>query len=220
MTFWKPLRVAFIKTTDFTHGYQGAAPTRLLGFYRLWAPFYDASVGLDPAYVRSLGTMLGKVVRDGDVTLDVGSGTGLGSVRAASIAARVVAIDPSRDMTRKLERKIDARQIDNIEVRHGYFPDALSPGESFDSIISSFMLAHLEVDDRARAISAMFDRLRPGGRLGLFAARGEIAPTFQTRTEVERQIREAGFTNCEITDLADIYRIVTATRPNESDLAP
>lgn len=213
MTLWKPLRIAYIKTTDLTHGYQGSAPPRLLRFYRLWAPIYDLTVRLDPAYLRALKRMVTSVVRPGDATLDVGSGTGLGSVFAASIAARVVAIDPSPEMTTRLHRKLRRRRLENVEVRQGYFPDSLVAGESFDSVISSFMMAHLETEERARAIVAMFRCLKPGGRLGLFAAQGEIAPTFQTSAELEEQLSLAGFERFEATDLSDIYRITTATRP-------
>jgi cyclopropane fatty-acyl-phospholipid synthase-like methyltransferase len=213
VTLWKPFRIAYIRTTDLTHGYQGSEPDRLLRFYRLWAPVYDLSVRLDPAYLRNLERMVALVVRAGDTTLDAGSGTGLGSVLAAAIAARVVAIDPSREMTTRLHETIRGRRLENVEVRQGYFPDALVSGESFDSVISSFMLAHLETEERARAIIAMFHSLERGGRLGLFAAQGEIAPTFQTRAEVEEQLSAAGFANLEVLDLSDVYRITTATRP-------
>ncbi len=213
MTLWKPFRIAYIKTTDLTHGYQGSASARLLRFYRLWAPIYDLTVRLDPAYLRSLKRMVALVVRPGDMTLDVGSGTGLGSVFAASIAARVVAIDPSQEMIMRLHKKIRGRRLENVEVRQGYFPDSLVPGESFDSVISSFMMAHLKPEERVRAIIAIFRCLKRGGRLGLFAAQGEIAPTFQTRGEVEEQLSAAGFANSEVIDLSDIYRITMATRP-------
>jgi ubiquinone/menaquinone biosynthesis C-methylase UbiE len=213
MTLWKPFRMAYIKTTGLTHGFQGSVPDKLLRFYRLWAPIYDLTVRLDPAYPGSLKRMVASVVRPGDTTLDVGSGTGLGTSAAASIAARVVAIDPSKEMAARLYKKIRIRNLENVEVRQGYFPDALLHGESFDSVISSFMLAHLERDERARAIIAMFRCLNAGGRLGLFSAQGEIAPTFQTRNEVEEHLSAAGFAKSEVRDVSDIYRITTATKP-------
>ena len=212
MTPWKLFRLAYINSTNFTHGYQGSGPAALLRFYRLWAPIYDLSVRLDPAYLRSLKRMVTSVVRPGDATLDVGSGTGLGGIFAASIAARVVAVDPSKEMIARLHNKIRNRRLENVEVRHGYFPDVLIRGESFDSIISSFMFAHLRREERARAITAMFHSLKRGGRLGLFMAQGEIAPTFQTRVEVEGHLSAAGFAGCKVIDLSDIYRITTATR--------
>jgi len=213
MSLWKPLRVIYIRATDLTHGYQGSAPARLRRFYRMWAPIYDLSIRLDPGYLRRLKQMVELVVRPGDVTLDVGSGTGLGTVHAASIAAKVVAIDPSREMTTRLEKKIRGRRLENVEVRHGCFPDALAPGESFDSVTSSFMLAHLDLEERSRAIMEMSRCLKRGGRLGLFAAQGEIASTFQTRAELGQQLSAAGLTNSNVMDLSDIYRITTATKP-------
>ena len=55
--------------------------------------------------------------------------------------------------------------------------------------------------------------LKRRGRLGLFAAQGEIASTFQAMAEVEEQVLAAGLTNFEAIDLSDIYRITTATKP-------
>ena len=56
--------------------------------------------------------------------------------------------------------------------------------------------------------------LRPGGRLGLFLAEGEIAPLFSTRPELEEYLSNAGFVDCHIEDSDDVYRIVTAGRPS------
>jgi hypothetical protein len=46
--------MAYIQTADLTHGYQGSVPAELLRFYWLWAPIYDLTVCLDPAYPRSI----------------------------------------------------------------------------------------------------------------------------------------------------------------------
>ena len=213
MTFWRPLRLAFIKSTDWTHGFQGEQPSKLIHFYKWWAPFYDFSVRLDPGYPRGLKQMVDAVVQPGDITLDVGSGTGLGTLLASSSAARVVAIDPSEAMCAKLCKKLQRRRINNVDVRHGYFPEALFAEESFDSVMTSFMLAHLDADARVAAIKAMFACLKSGGRLGLFAAQGEVAPTFQTRAELDPLLTAVGFVQSEVHDLADIYRVTTAVKP-------
>ena len=216
VTIRRVLRIAHIRTTDLTHGFQGAGSKKLLRFYKLWAPIYEASVRLDPGYMRGLRRMVSLAVRSGDRTLDVGSGTGLSTLLAASVAAQVVAVDPSAEMSAKLRKKVRVRQIDNIEIRQSFFPDALMPGETFDSVISSFMLAHLDRPERERAMAAIFHCLEPGGRVGLFAAQGEIASTFQTRDEIEGCLAAAGFESWEVRDLFDIYRIVVATRSSSS----
>ena len=151
-------------------------------------------------------------VRPGDVTLDIGCGTGLSTVYAASIAKKVVGVDPSPDMTRKLTKKIQRRNIKNIEIKNGYFPEALAHGEKFDSIISSFMLAHFGPKQRAQLIVEIYNRLNGGGRLGLFSAQGEVAPTFERRKETVNNLSLAGFQDIEVRDVSDVYRISAARK--------
>ncbi len=212
MTIWKPLRILFIRSTDFTHGYQKAGSSQINRFYKLWSHCYDFTVGLDAAYKRELRNMVNSVVTQRDITLDIGCGTGLGTIYAATIATSVIGIDPSCDMIEKLLRKIQKRNIENVETRRGYFPNVLTPLEKFDSVISSFMLAHLSSESRAQFIAKMFDCPSPGGRLGLFSAQGEIASTFQSRDEILNNLSSAGFQDIKIKDVSDIYRITTATR--------
>lgn len=205
MTLWKPLRLLFIKSTDLTHGFQNNQG-KLGKFYRFWASCYDFSVGLEPAYQRELRKMVAAVVRPGDVTLDIGCGTGLGALAAARIAAKVVGIDPSQAMLVKLQTKTQQQKLANIEIRAGFFPDEIDPTEKFDSVISSFMLAHLPPESRQHIIADMFDCLKPNGRLGLFGAQGEIASAFQTRDELMHNLSAAGFQEIQINDVSDIYR--------------
>ncbi len=200
-----------MKTTNLTHGYQ--QNRKAAGWlYKLWAPVYDLSVGLDPAYRRNLMGMVEGVVGVSDRVLDVGCGTGLGTVAAANNAKEVVALDPSQAMLDRLGRKLKREKIGNVEIRKGYFPDGLEEGKSYECIIASFMLAHLSPEARRVAIRAMFERLTSGGRIGLFGAQGEIAPAFQTKKELETNLVEAGFDNISIEDVSDIYRIATAVK--------
>ena len=211
MTVTKPFRYLYIKTTNLTHGYQDNR-SQLSVFYQLWAPLYDFSVWIDPAYKRNLFQMVKLVVQDGDAVLDVGCGTGLATVAAAENAQSVVALDPSQEMLSKLQKKLKRKHVSNVEIIHGYFPHALADRSVFDSIVSSFTLAHFSPDAKREALKAMFDRLAPGGRLGLFGARGEIATSFQTRDELLQNLSAAGFKDAGISDVSDIYRIATATR--------
>ena len=61
------LRQGYIKITDMTHGFQSKPVSKFLLFYRWWAPFYDLSVKLDPAYCRHLHQMIDTVVESGSV---------------------------------------------------------------------------------------------------------------------------------------------------------
>jgi ubiquinone/menaquinone biosynthesis C-methylase UbiE len=205
------LRRLYIKTTDLTHGYKGN-PSKLASLYKLWSPLYDTSIKMDPAYNRNLKRMVFSAVSKNDSTLDIGCGTGIGTIHASKIARRVLGIDPSKDMLHKLQTKIRKQSIENIEIRNGFFPQSLKYGERFGSIISSFMLAHLSRSQQMQAVIAMFDILEPGGKIGLFSAQGEIAPTFQTRKELTDDLSSAGFSNYYFLDLDDIYRITIAKK--------
>jgi len=202
----------YIKTTDITHGFQNERVSKFLFFYRLWARFYDMSVKLDPAYCRNLKRMIDAVVTSEGVTLDIGCGTGLSAVYAAAIADKVIGIDPSTDMLDRLKKKIRKHKITNIDIRQGFFPEAVKAGEKFQSIISSFMLAHLNKNQRTSVIREMFNLLESKGKIGLFSAQGEIASTFQTKEEIRNNLSCAGFRDIVIQDIDDIYRISTAIK--------
>jgi len=211
VTFWKPLRTFYIRTTNLTHGFQENR-TALDSFYKLWAPLYDLSVSLDSGYKRNLSRMVKRVVQASDCVLDVGCGTGLATLAAAKNAKEVVALDPSQAMLDKLAKKIGREKLRNVEVRNGFFPEGLEKGKTYDSVITSFMLAHLSPETRRAAVNSMFDLLAPGGRIGLFEAQGEIAPTFQTKKEIRTNLLESGFGDIGIEDVSDIYRIATAVK--------
>lgn len=212
MSVWKPLRWLYIKTTDYPHGFQGERSEKIISFYKLWSLFYEFSVKLDPAYTRELRNMVKTVVKKDDIILDVGCGTGLGAIPASRIARKVIGIDFSLEMTSKLNKKIHLNCIENIEVINGSFPEAIPNGSKFNSIISSFTMVHFTPKRRISLYKYMYDCLENNGRLGLFSAQGEIAPTFESQNEIESNLDSAGFQNIEISDVSDIYRIVKANK--------
>ena len=212
MSFWKPFRKLYIKTTDLTHGFQGELE-KIVSFYKLWAFCYDFSVKLDPAFSRELKNMIDSVVKETDVVLDIGCGTGLGTIPASEIAKKVIATDLSPDMIDKLKKRIHHKKLGNIEVIVGSFPESLNQEAKFDSVISSFAIAHFPVEQRGIIYQHIFSHLISNGRMGLFSAQGEIASTFETKDEIIRNCESAGFRRIEIDEVSDIYRIVKAERP-------
>ncbi len=213
MSIARTLRTFYIKTTNLTQSYQGKSG-RLVSFYRLWALCYDFSVGLDPAFRGRMKQMISAVVRPADRVLDIGCGTGISTFFAAEIGAEVTGIDISAQMLAKLEKKIARRKSRNIALVHGSFPEALPDGAMFNCIISSFAIVHFTPEQRKDIYRQIYARLEDSGRLGLFAAQGEIAPSFETTKELRTNLAAAGFRNVEIEDVSDIYRIVTALKPS------
>ncbi len=209
-------RSLFIRTTNLTHGYQGM-DRKLVAFYRAWSKIYDLTVSVDPAYRREMCRMIDKVVTRGDTVLDLGAGTGLGTMRAARLAEQVVAVDLSSDMMQRLRNKARRQGLSNIESVVGRFPEALPAGRWFQVIFSSFAIAHWPEQARGELYHQIFSVLEPDGRIGLFSARGEIASTFETRAEVVTNLRAAGFVDIEVADVADVYRTVTARRPSRDE---
>ncbi|MFB0561262.1 MAG: class I SAM-dependent methyltransferase [Candidatus Lokiarchaeia archaeon] len=213
MSFGKIFRKLFIKTTDFTHGFQEKPRKSLLSFYKLWSLCYDFSVKLDPAYPREMKRMIDSVVKQGDVVLDIGCGTGLGTIHASKIAKKVIGIDLSPDMTDKLKKKIHHKKIENIEIIVGSFPESLPQEAKFDSVISSFTIVHFPIEQRGIIYEHIFNHIVSNGRIGLFSAQGEVGSTFETKPEIIKNLKSVGFQKLEIEDVFDIYRIVRADKP-------
>jgi len=182
-------------------------------FYAVWSTIYDWSVGLDPAYRGNARGMVEDTIREGDRALDVGIGTGLLAESGARMAGEYIGIDYSGSMLAKAAKKVARLNLGNVLLRWGDARELPYEDDSFDAVVSSFVLPHFARDERPGVIAEMARVLRPGGRLGLFLAQGEIASLFPLRTELEGQLAEAGFADVEIADRDHVYRIVTAMVP-------
>ncbi|WP_374470926.1 methyltransferase domain-containing protein [Phenylobacterium sp.] len=90
--------------------------------------------------------------------LDVGSGPGFLLRQAAARGFQAEGVEPDANV-------IAATRGQGLAVRHGYFPDALDPGASYDLIVFNDVLEH--VPDAAAALEASFRHLAPAGVLCL-----------------------------------------------------
>lgn len=93
--------------------------------------------------------------------LEIGSGPGFYTMQLAATAASVVAVDASPAMSRHLLRRLARGGVRNVMVGLGRLPDELPVRQSFDLVLSVGVLNYVE--DLAGSLSAIADRLAPGG---------------------------------------------------------
>ncbi len=99
-----------------------------------------------------------------DRVLDIGAGTGLLTLAAASEVAHVTALDISPAMCRRLEDEIVRCSIDNVDVLAGTASELPLADGSIDVILSNYCFHHLRDPEKRRALSEAARVLRPGGR--------------------------------------------------------
>lgn len=113
----------------------------------------------------------------GHRVLDVGCGTGSLVVltKASCPDVDVVGVDPDDKALARATRK--ARRVGaSIQLDRG-FSDALDyPDASFDRVLSSFMLHHLERGEKERTLDEIRRVLKPGGSLHLLDFGGPESP--------------------------------------------
>jgi 2-polyprenyl-3-methyl-5-hydroxy-6-metoxy-1,4-benzoquinol methylase len=95
---------------------------------------------------------------DGARLLDVGSAHGWFLEEAAARGVRATGVEPEEDVAAgPLSRGLD--------VRLGFFPDAIDKGETFDVITFNDVLEH--IPDARATLAACAEFLRPGGVLSI-----------------------------------------------------
>lgn len=126
---------------------------------------YDKVLNTDQSNVDLLAAAVGLLPVDASDLLDIGSGTGrlTAMCRAALPEVRIVGIDPAPSMVEQATAKF---ADDPLASFAGGVVEDLSQfaDGSFDVVISSFALHHLELETYKVAAGELFRVLRPGGR--------------------------------------------------------
>jgi arsenite methyltransferase len=142
----------------------GAAACRLVGYPE------TALLSLPTSAVESFAGVgypfAARVIRWGDVVLDVGSGSGTDVLIAAQLVGRdgkVFALDMTEAMRTKLRRNAELAAAENVTVLEGNAEEIPLPEESVDVVTSNGVINL--VPDKQRAFAEIFRVLRPGGRL-------------------------------------------------------
>ena len=117
--------------------------------------------GLEPlrlANNRRLVDVFARLAPAGARLLDVGCGPGMLLSQARLSGYRVEGVEPDANI-------VSVARDAQVEVRHGYFPEALAPDETFDIIVFNDVLEH--IPDLRGALEASARHMAPGGVLCL-----------------------------------------------------
>jgi tRNA (cmo5U34)-methyltransferase len=124
---------------------------------------YRARAGRIPHRAEGEGALIELLPPKVERVLDLGCGDGrlLGIVRAYRASAAGMALDFSPPMLEEARRRFEGAE--GVQVIEHDLSEPLPDLGSFDLVVSSFAIHHLE-DDRKRALySEVFELLQPGG---------------------------------------------------------
>lgn len=105
-------------------------------------------------------------VKEGDIVLDLGCGTGLDLLLAAEkvgLKGKVIGVDMNEDMLKKAKENIDVSKFKNIELRKGMIEDLPIESGSIDWVISNCVI-NLS-SDKEKAFAEIARVLKPNGRM-------------------------------------------------------
>lgn len=100
--------------------------------------------------------------------LEVGCGTGelLLLIKQRHPDVEVVGLDPDPKALARARRKAERAAV-SVQLDRGFSHQLPYPAGSFDRVFSSFMLHHLEPDEKATTLREVRRVLKPGGTLHL-----------------------------------------------------
>lgn len=134
-------------------------------YQRAVVPEYDTAIETTAlAVLRLLG--------GGPRILDLGCGTGNASaaILRTSPGASIFLLDGSASMVAAAEAKVPRISTSSLlgskvaDIADGSWDEGLAPG-SFDAVVSTLVLEHLDYDSYRAAVGKCFHLLRPGGWL-------------------------------------------------------
>jgi SAM-dependent methyltransferase len=168
------------------------------------------------------------VIREGDIVLDVGSGSGTDALIASRLAGprgRVFALDMTEAMRRKLQANVARAGINTIEVIDGN-AEAIPLPDASVSVVTTNGVINL-VPDKAVAIREIYRVLTPDGRVQLADIVVETPPSEACRAQPQlwaecivgatgegeylQLFRDVGFADVEVLSRQDYFAASAST---------
>lgn len=152
-------------------------------------------------------------IQPGQNILDLGCGTGTLTIMIKQVhpESHVTGLDGDLEVLEIARSKAAKAGVD-IALDHSMAYHLPYPGDTFDRVVSSLMLHHLDTEDKQRTMAEVYRVLRPGGEFhivdfgkqrGLY---GKLLSPFISRLEqasdnlrglLPRMLKDAGFTQVE-----------------------
>jgi ubiquinone/menaquinone biosynthesis C-methylase UbiE len=143
------------------------AQARAAFTYNAAADFYDASpLGFWDYFGRR--TIELAALPSGSRVLDVCCGAGASALPAAEAVGptgKVVGVDLANQLLESARTKAIQRRLGNVDFELGDMLSLRFPAASFDAVVCVFGIFF--VPDMARAVSELWSRVRPGGKLAV-----------------------------------------------------
>lgn len=153
-----------------THSFTREPEVETEGSVIHWGEWYDTLVGmLTLGQVRAVRerTIALANISTGEAILDVGCGTGELTRRArerTGAQGRAIGIDPAPEMIQVARRNAATARLE-IDFRVGVVEALPFPDATFDVVLSSLMMHHLQGELKQAALTEIYRALKPRGRL-------------------------------------------------------
>lgn len=161
--------------------------------YDVFLPGYDVLtrlLGMRPAYDEFVAQV---ELFDGARVLEIGCGTGniTQRLKRARPGAQLTGMDPDPKALARAGRKF--RNASGVRFDRGFAQELPYADESFDRVLSSMMLHHLDDDVKAAAVAEAFRVLRPGGSMHVVDMVGSHAASAHDGAVIPALLRSSGF---------------------------
>ena len=179
----------------------------------VFLPLYDPMVSFMGA-ARAREELIKQAnIQPSQRVLDLGCGTGTLVVllKRKYPAAEIVGVDPDPKALQRAQKKVRRAGV-AVQLDEGFADELPYEAGTFDRVLSSFMLHHLEEHEREKTLREVLRVLKPAGTFHLldFAGGEDKAPgrlgrlvnsharlEDNSQQRILQQMKRAGFTNAE-----------------------